>query len=736
MRGLADFVTGSRRTWISLAVAIGSVFIAVALSPFGPKVSDDTEDTLESFLPEDSQSTEVAQTLRERFESGQTTGGLIVYHRPGGLTDADRRKIAADAREATRKLEMKAPPVPPFEAGSPPGVVSEDESVALTNLTFENDFDKLGDQGKKLREITGDGGGGLEIYVTGQVGFSADFEEVFGELDVKLLMATALLVLILLGAIYRAPLIAVSPLIVVFVAYSVAQALIYAYMQTGAVVNANATFIVVVLMFGVGTDYCLLLVSRYREELRRIQDKRAAMARAMRRTGPVIVASGMTVALTMLTMLVADTGSIQSLGPVAAIGVLSVLATSLTLLPALLTLFGRSGFWPRRREVEFSPSGTDGRRPGVWRRVGDRVLTKPGAALAVTVAIFGLGSLGLFAYAEDYSTRNAFKERAESVEGFKVLSRAFPSGATDPSTVLVERENGPMTDAQLEEVAIRVSRDAAVASANPLAERSEDGRIGQVNVIFRDDPYTPEAFDAVPRIRAAISDVPGARAVLGNGAAIQYDFDSSTERDTKWIVPLSLLAIALILAILLRAAIAPLVLIGSVLASFFGTLGISLLFIRHVVGDPGVDASLPVFAFIFLVGLGIDYTIFLMGRVREEARTHGTREGTLRALAATGPVITSAGLILAGTFSVLMTLPVTFAFNIGFMVAVGILLDTFVVRTVMVPAAVELIGDRIWWPSDAQGGGSALSEETEVEDDRPRPEAPIPSASAPGPPAS
>jgi RND superfamily putative drug exporter len=385
--------------------------------------------------------------------------------------------------------------------------------------------------------------------------------------------------------------------------------------------------------------------------------------------------------------------------------------------------------------VQFSPTGADGRRTGVWRRVGDRVLTRPAAALAVTVLFFGAGALGLFAYAEDYSTENAFKERAESVEGFKVLARSFPSGATDPSTVLVEREGGPVRDQDLAAIAARVQADGAVASASPLPERSKDGRIGQVNVIFSEDPYTPEAFDAVPRIRDSLDDLPGGtRAILGNGAAVQYDFDASTERDLKWIVPLGLLVIGLILAILLRAIVAPLVLIASVMASFFGTLGISLLFFRHVVGDPGVDASLPVFAFIFLVGLGIDYTIFLMGRVREEARGHGTREGMLRALAATGPVITSAGLILAGTFSVLMTLPVTFVFNIGFMVAVGILLDTFVVRTVMVPAAVELLGDRIWWPSDTAGGGSALHEETGSEDGRPAgPEAPTPSASPSAP---
>jgi RND superfamily putative drug exporter len=222
-------------------------------------------------------------------------------------------------------------------------------------------------------------------------------------------------------------------------------------------------------------------------------------------------------------------------------------------------------------------------------------------------------------------------------------------------------------------------------------------------------------------LRSAVKDVaPGVTALVGGGSAVNYDFDQATSRDIKLIVPIALAVIAVILGILLEAVVAPLVLIGSVILSFFGTLGLSLLFIRYVVGDAGVDNSLPTFAFIFLVALGVDYTIFLMSRVREEARKHGTREGTLRALAATGPVITSAGIILAGTFSVLMTLPVTFTFNLGFMVALGILLDTFIVRTIMVPAAIELLGDRIWWPSTAQGGAHVLREGPEAQ---PKPEA-------------
>jgi RND superfamily putative drug exporter len=251
-----------------------------------------------------------------------------------------------------------------------------------------------------------------------------------------------------------------------------------------------------------------------------------------------------------------------------------------------------------------------------------------------------------------------------------------------------------------------------VATAGPTGLRSSDGTMATVDVILSGDPYTKSGLGVVPEIRDAVSNLgPGVSALVGGGSAIQYDFDQATESDLRLIAPVALLVIGVILAVLLRALVAPLVLMASVVLSFLCTLGISILFIRYVVGDAGFDASIPTFAFIFLVALGIDYTIFLMARVREEARRHGTREGTLRALSVTGPVITSAGIILAGTFSVLMTLPVTFTFDLGFMVALGILLDTFIVRTIMVPAAIELLGDRIWWPSTA-AGGAVLHEET------------------------
>ena len=416
-------------------------------------------------------------------------------------------------------------------------------------------------------------------------------------------------------------------------------------------------------------------------------------------------------ALAMLTLTLADAQLTSTLGPVAAIGVATGMVAGLTLLPALLVAFGRKGFWPRQRLVAYDPEHAIERRQGVWRRVGDRVLQRPGPALALTLFVFIGGALGILAYKVDYSTTNFFKKSVESVEGFELIEQAFPAGLLFPTTLLIQSSDGPVTKEDVTTVSATVEEIDGVAATRPTGQTSDDESKTTVDVILDGDPFTKAAFNVVPEIRDSVGDLEGLTVLVGGGSAIQYDFDEAIESDLKLIAPIALLVIGLILGILLRAIVAPLVLIASVVLSFLCTLGLSVLFIRFVVGDPGLDASIPTFAFIFLVALGIDYTIFLMARVREEARTHGTREGMLRAITATGPVITSAGIILAGTFSVLMTLPVTFTFDLGLMVALGILLDTFIVRTIMVPAAVELIGDKIWWPSTAQSSGG-LHEET------------------------
>jgi RND superfamily putative drug exporter len=712
---LASIVSGRRAKWVVVAIWLAAVIV---MTPLGSKLQDETRDDTASFLPESAESTRVVETLDSDFPTKETSQGIIVYQRDGGLTEADKQTIAADAQklEALPKNELPllSPPLQPFGPKASAQQVSGDGSLAYTVLVVPTNFDKSADWGKLVRDTTGSEADGMQIKLTGDLGFNTDADEVFSDIDTKLLLATVLLVLVLLGAIYRAVLVALSPLIVVFFAYTIAQGFIYLYAKSGATVSSNSTSILIVLMFGVGTDYCLLLVSRLREELRRTEDKHAAMFTALSRSGPAILASGLTVTLAMLTLLVADSRNTSTLGPVAAIGVASALLAGLTLLPALLTIFGRRGFWPRRRTVEYDPDHAADSKPGAWRRFGDRVLQRPGPALAITGVAFLIGAIGLTSYKVDYSTTTFFKKPVEAVEGFKLMQQAFPPGVLAPMTMLVESESGPVTPQQLTAAADAAAKVDGVASATPTKQTSTDGTIGSVAVVLDSDPYTKSSLAIVPDIRDATKDsAADATVLLGGGSAIQYDFDQATERDLKIIVPLALLVIAIILAILLRALVAPLVLIASVVLSFVCTLGISIVFIRFVVGDAGFDASIPTFAFIFLVALGIDYTIFLMARVREEARVHGTREGMLRAIGATGPVITSAGVILAGTFSVLMTLPVTFTFDLGFMVALGIILDTFIVRTIMVPAAVELIGDKIWWPSTASGGGQLFHDRAE-----------------------
>jgi putative drug exporter of the RND superfamily len=713
LRRLAQVITGRRTKWF---VLVGWILVLIITTPIGRKLSDVTSDDTESFLPASAESTEVVRQLDRDFPQGETDTAIVVYKRAGKLTAADKQKIAADAQKiqaaGKEKINLVEAPAVPFAPGSPPQLVSSNGDVATAIYTTPTDFEKEADWGQAIRDITDTNTGGMQVFVTGGVGFSTDANDVFSNIDTKLLLATVLLVLVLLGAIYRSVLVALTPLIVVFFAYTVTQALVYALAKSGATVSSNSTSILIVLMFGVGTDYCLLLVSRYREELRRIEDKHDAMGRAVRRAGPAIFASGMTVSLAMLTLALADNKNTSSLGPVAAIAVFTAMVAGLTLLPTLLTIFGRKGFWPRRSVVAYDPEHPSVGGQGPWRRFGDRVLQRPGLALVTTGVIFIAGAFGLLAYKVDYSTTSFFKHSVEAVEGFDVLRSAFPAGTLAPTTVLVESDSGPATQADISEVEARLRSVNGVASARDTGVRSTNGQIAEVDATLSKDPLDKSGLDIVPRMRDAVSDLPnGVTALIGGTSAINYDVDQANQRDMEIIVPLALLVMAVILAILLQALVAPLVLLASVILSFACTLGISILFIRFVVGDAGFDSSIPLFAFIFLVALGIDYTIFLMARVREEARRHGTREGMLRALAATGPVITSAGVILAGTFSVLMTLPVSFTFDLGLMVALGILLDTFIVRTIMVPAAVEVLGDKVWWPSTARAGGR-LREET------------------------
>jgi RND superfamily putative drug exporter len=423
----------------------------------------------------------------------------------------------------------------------------------------------------------------------------------------------------------------------------------------------------------------------------------------------------MTVVGALLVMLTADLGSTRSLGPIAAIGVFTVMVGSLTLLPALLTIFGRNGFWPRRRLVAHDPEHVIEER-SLFRRFGLRVVQRPVAALLASSLLLGVFCLGLLTYESDFNINSFFRDKPESVEGFEVLQENFPDGFLDATTLLVERTDGaPLAEEDVGEAAAIVAGVDGVAEVTPTGELSEDGRYGRAAIVFEEDPYSLETLDLIPVIRSKLAADPEIDAKLGDATAIQYDYSEATQQDLELLAPLTLLVIFLILVILLRALVAPLYLIATVIFSLFATLGVTAFVFTQIFGDAGFDTSLPTYAFIFLVALGVDYNIFLMSRVREEAHDVPTREAVVRALAATGPVITSAGIILAGTFAVLASLPVTFLLHLGFAVSFGVLLDTFVVRTIMVPAIAELVGDASWWPSGRKAKGLVDAGEPEPE---------------------
>jgi putative drug exporter of the RND superfamily len=462
----------------------------------------------------------------------------------------------------------------------------------------------------------------------------------------------------------------------------------YLIAEAGVTVTGQSGGILPVLVFGAGTDYALLMVSRYREELRRHEDKHDAIRVALRHTAPVILTSGGTVMAALLTLSLAEVTGTSGLGPIGALGIAMAMVSMLTILPALLTIFGRGAFWP------FVPRlGSEGTNEthGAWRRIAEWVARGPRRVWLGTTALLAVMIAGLTFLNSDLTTGNMFRNEVDSVRGQELLEAGFPAGSNAPTNVLVTDE------AELGAVRSAVARAPGVAEISPRTERGPAG--AKLEVTLDEDPYSTAGFGLIPGIRDAARGVAGDDVLVGGPTAEEHDLRRSAARDNRLIVPIALLVVFVILAALLRAITAPLVLIGTVIVSYFAALGIGAFFFENVFDFPGMPPDLPLFAFIFLVALGIDYNIFLMARVREETLTHGTRDGTIRGLAVTGAVITSAGLVLAGTFSTLAVLPLVALTEIGFTIAIGVLIDTFLVRSLLVPALVLEIGDRVWWPS-------------------------------------
>jgi RND superfamily putative drug exporter len=801
-RTLLTFAAGRRAKWVVFAVWFVAIFVAAGPANLPGKFEDAESNEATSYLPGDAEST-AALKATESLQKGELAPAVIVFRRDSGLTVADREAIVADVGRMTAKRfpgvvadgvtaaaggnRRGSTPVPRSSeakgCGSPttevPGqptdyapfvgpTCSADGKAAIVTAYIKGngEGERIVDPVKYWREVLPSDDGGLQAKITGGAGFSADAIEVFEGLNGTLLLAALGLVIFLLIVIYRSPMFFLIPLVAVVFAEILSRSLGYGLTELGVTVNGQSSSIMSVLVLGAGTDYALLLVSRYREELHHTIDKHEAMRTALASAGPAIVASAATVIAALFCLLLARVNGTAGLGPIAAMGIACAALSMLTLLPALLTIFGRRAFWPfvphtpetapaadsvsarahrtiveggrfgavarvvlacllvlvtlplvlinwllrrlsgrripslivgpldravftpfelRRRRLEHAADATH----GFWAKLGRRIAVSPRRVIVRSTAVLLLLCCGFAFFSTELTSEDTYRSEVESVEGQHLLNKSFPAGTTALTDVVTPIESEAVVRVALEEVKGVEAVSAAVAEG-------PEGML--IQATLEPNPYSTEAFDLIEPIRDEVHHFEP-KALVGGPTAVEFDVRDAAGWDSTVIPPLILLVVFLILVGLLRAVVAPLILIGTVILSFLAALGFGYFVIDVIFGFPGSDPSLPLFAFVFLVALGVDYNIFLIARAREETIRHGSEQGILRALAVTGAVITSAGIVLAGTFSVLAVLPLTFLTELGFVVAFGVLLDTFLVRSVLVPAIALKLGDDFWWPS-------------------------------------
>ena len=544
---------------------------------------------------------------------------------------------------------------------------------------------------------------GVSQYVTGPAGLLGDLFGAFETLDSTLLLTTLAVVAIILIVVYRSPVLWIIPLLSSLFALSTAGGIVYLLAKNDIIdVDGQSQGILSVLVIGAATDYALLLIARYREELHHHEDRFDAMRAAYKGVWEPILASGATVSISLLILLFSQLTNTASLGPVGAIGIVCSVITILTLLPALLLIFGRWIFWPRVPRND----GDDHVLSGTWSKVGRSIDRNPRKAWVISGSV-----LLLFAFAsttlkaDGLGTVDSFTGNPESVVGQKLLTKHFPGGEGDPTQVVVNVDKIGAVTAALKNAPgvtdVTPQLDGIPLPGQPLpAVKVVDNR-AILNVTLDKAPDSVEAGNDIPEIRR-LAHAADSTSLVGGTSAVYFDVRTANDRDNKTIIPIILIVITLILGLLLRSILSAVVLLGTVLLSYFATIGVCALVFNHVFGFAGGDTSFPLFAFIFLVALGIDYNIFLMTRVREESMKIGTRAGVIKGLTVTGAVITSAGIVLAATFAVLGLLPLVPLAQLGFAVAFGVLLDTIIVRSILVPALVHEIGPKIWWPSKLQ----------------------------------
>ncbi len=656
----ADAVT-TRFSWV-LALVVIAVVVALMVLIGG----DDSGEQSPVSVPASSESAR-AEALRTRFPGGDTVPAILVFTRVDGapLSPAD-----LGALEQTRPVQVSA---------------DREAAVAVVPLSGELSGFALNDAVKELREATANGlPAGLQAQVTGGPAFGADIANSFAGANVTLLAVTAMVVAVLLIVTYRSPVLWLVPLAVIAFADRAAAVVGTAIAgAAGLSPDGSTSGITSVLVFGAGTNYALLLISRYREELGHTADHRAALRVAVRNAGPAIVASNATVVLALLTLVFASSPSTRSLGVQAASSLLIAADLVLLVLPPLLALCGRRLFWPFIPRVG-AKALTES---GIWHRIADAVARRPGRVAVVAIAGLAVLCTGLLGTPIGLSQTGQFRVQAESVGGYQTLAAHFPSGLTDPTRVIAPTDRASA-------IQRAITATPRVVSATPSGQSVG---LTQWAVVLDAAPASDDAFETVDALRDSLHKVDPA-ALVGGSDAQARDASAAAVRDRQIVIPAILAVVLLVLYVLLRSALAPVILVAVTVLGALAALGLGGWASVHVFAFPALDNATPLFALLFLVALGVDYTIFLVTRAREETPHHGTRAGIVRAVSATGAVITSAGIVLAAVFCVLGVLPLIVLTQIGIIVGLGILLDTFVVRTVIIPALFTLIGPRIWWP--------------------------------------
>jgi RND superfamily putative drug exporter len=693
-----------RLRWLLPAlVAVAWLAAAGPLNAVGAQLTGLQENDNAAFLPDSAESTRVAE-LQQRFQGEQSLPLIIVWERPEGI-DADTRRAVGDrlaqVRAALEEGDRLAGPI------SPP-IPSEDGQALQVVAPLRTDLgEAIVDTVEEVRGVVQVPG--ATAYVTGPGGVFADFANGFAGIDGLLLAAAFGIVLLLLLVVYRSP---ILPLLVIgtaALALSAANAVAYLLASNDLItVNGQSQGIASILVVGAATDYGLLLVARYREELRRHPSRYQAMGVAWRRSVAPIVASGATVILGVLCLLLSDLASNRGLGPISAVNVVFAVLVALTFLPAALTLLGRAAFWPFRPQAgSEAPEQT-----GLWGRVAGLIRRRPAPVLAATVAVLLAATAFLPTLdADGIALADTIRGPSQAVDGQAVLARHFDAGVGSPAVVITPAGSADAV-ARAAGAVGGVAQVVPVTEAGPGAPGGPPGAapaggqaepkvvdgLVELDATVKDPADSDAAITTVGQLRQAVR-AADPRSLVGGATATDLDTRQTTERDRAVIIPVVLAVITAVLALLLRSVAAPLLLTATVVLSFAATLGISALAFNQLFDFPGSDPGVVLIGFVFLIALGVDYNIFLMSRAREESLQAGTRQGILRALAVTGGVITSAGLVLAATFGALAVLPLLILTQVAFIVAFGVLLDTFVVRSLVVPAAVYLLGDRVWWPS-------------------------------------